>query len=109
MQGFLVELLSSRGHAVDTAADVPEALKKLAANRYDLVITDMRMPNGTGKDIYRAVAKKSPDLAKRVIFTTGDGASAETQAYVRQLGNEILLKPFSLEAIERAMSVTVRS
>jgi len=104
MQGFLAELLMAKGHGVDTASDVPEALLKLAANGHQLIITDMKMPRGTGKDIYQAVMEKSPHLARRIIFTTGDGGSAETQSFVRQTGNEIVLKPFKIEEIERAIA-----
>ena len=108
VQNILVEVLGNMGYKADTASDVPEALRKIQANRYDLFITDMRMPRGTGKDVYEAVREKSPELTRRVIFTTGDGASVETQAFLKETGNEILLKPWSLQEFEqvvgRAMS-----
>jgi len=104
MQGFLTELLMAMGHGVDTASDVPEALRKLAGNGHQLIITDMKMPHGTGKDIYQAVKEKSPHLARRIIFTTGDGASADTQRFVRETGNEIVLKPFKIDELERAIA-----
>ncbi|MCI0658974.1 MAG: ATP-binding protein, partial [Acidobacteria bacterium] len=104
MQGFLTELLIAKGHGVDTASDLPEALRKLAANGHQMIITDMKMPRGTGKDIYQAVMEKSPHLARRIIFTTGIGASSETQSFVRQTGNEIVLKPFKIDEIEKAIA-----
>jgi len=107
LQTFLVELLGSAGHDVDTASDVPEALRKLENRTYDLIITDVKMPHGTGKDIHRAVATRNPGLAGRIIFTTGAGASDEGLRYFRQLGNKILYKPFRieqmLEAVDRAL------
>jgi signal transduction histidine kinase/CheY-like chemotaxis protein len=109
IQGFLAALLTRMGHRVDTASDVPEALRKIAANGHQLIITDMKMPSGTGKDIYGAVVEKSPRLARRIIFTTGDGASAETRQFVRERGNEIVLKPFKIEEIERAITSTLTS
>ncbi|MBI4240550.1 MAG: response regulator, partial [Candidatus Rokubacteria bacterium] len=60
VQDFLVALLRERGHKVDTATDVPEALRKIAANGHDLIISDMKMPHGTGRDIYMATLEKSP-------------------------------------------------
>jgi len=78
-------------------------------NSYDLIISDMKMPHGTGKDIYRAVAEKNPSLAKRIIFATGDGASQETLAFVRETGNEILSKPFRIEEVEQAITAAIRS
>src|SRR6185503_14294514 len=51
IQDLLVELLRTQGHQVDTASDVPEALQKIAANGHDLIISDMKMPHGTGRAI----------------------------------------------------------
>ncbi len=103
VQSLIVELLTAQGHAVDTASDVPEALRKIASNDYDLIITDMKMPHGTGVDIYQAAERRDPGLARRVIFTTGDGASARTREFLESTGNEILIKPCRLEEIERVI------
>ncbi|HEU4400787.1 MAG TPA: ATP-binding protein [Candidatus Polarisedimenticolia bacterium] len=109
LQAFLVSLLRSRGHSVDTAADVPEGIRKIAANGHDLIISDMRMPHGSGKDIYKAVMEKNPRLARRIIFTTGDGASAETKRFLKEAGNEIVLKPFKIEQIDGAIAHTMKN
>lgn len=109
VQAVLVELLTEAGHRVDTASDMPEALQKITAGGHDLIISDMKMPHGTGKDIYEAVALKAPHLARRVVFTTGDGASEETLRRFREMGREILMKPYRLEEIERVVSAAIRS
>jgi len=103
VQSLLVDLLTAQGHSVDTASDVPEAVRKIASNDYDLIIADMRMPHGTGVDIYRAAERRDPGLARRVVFTTGDGASAGTRSFLENTGNEILLKPCRIEEIHRAI------
>ncbi len=108
LQDFLVDLLSSRGHRVDTASDVPEALRKIAVNGHDLIISDMKMPHGSGKDIFKAVTSKSPRLARRIVFTTGDGASAETERFLKETGNEIVLKPFKIQEIETAITKAIK-
>jgi signal transduction histidine kinase/CheY-like chemotaxis protein len=108
IQSFLVDLLSKLGHRVDTASDVPEALRKIAADGHDLVISDMKMPKGTGRDIYRAAADKDPALARRVVFTTGDGASEETERFLREKGNPILTKPFSIRDVDRVIGEVLR-
>jgi len=104
VQALLVDLLTAKGHRVDTASDVPDALKKIAADGHDVIISDMKMPHGTGRDIYAAVVTRSPRLARRIVFTTGDGASAETQRFVREAGNEVLLKPCKIEEIDGAIA-----
>jgi len=101
---LLMDLLGGQGHKVDTASDVAEALRKIETDSHNLIITDMKMRRGTGKDIYQAVVDKSPTLARRIIFTTDDGASPEMQRFVRETGNEMILKPFKIEEIERAVA-----
>ena len=101
---FLVELLTSRGHRVDTASDVPQALQKIAREELDLIISDMRMPQGSGRDIYRAAALKGPRLAGRVVFTSGDGSSEETLRFVRETGSQMVPKPCTVGEIERAIA-----
>jgi signal transduction histidine kinase len=100
---FLVELLTARGHRVNTASDVPEALQKIAREELDLIISDLKMPHGTGRDIYRAALEKKPTLARRIVFTTGEGTSQETLQFVRETGSQIVLKPCTIQEIERAI------
>ncbi len=100
---FLVELLTARGHRVNTASDVPEALQKIAREELDLIISDLKMPHGTGRDIYRAALEKRPPLARRIVFTTGEGTSQETLQFVRETGSQIVLKPCTIQEIERAI------
>jgi len=107
VQRLLVDLLTDTGHRVDTAADVPEALRKLATNGHDLVICDMKMPHGTGRDIHAAVVARWPRLAGRIIFTTGDGASAETRRFIEETGHEVLLKPWNIGDLQDAIARAV--
>jgi signal transduction histidine kinase/CheY-like chemotaxis protein len=107
VQRLLVDLLTDSGHRVDTASDVPEALRKIATNGHDLIISDMKMPHGSGRDIHAAVVARWPRLARRIIFTTGDGASAETQRFIRETGNEVLLKPWNIGDLQDAIARAV--
>jgi signal transduction histidine kinase/CheY-like chemotaxis protein len=104
---FLVELLSSRGHRVDTAADVTEALRKAAGDDLDLVISDLALLDDPRRNLYRELQRRNPRLLRRIIFTTGDGASGEVFEFISRSGNALLHKPCRIEelegAIERAM------
>ena len=40
LQDLLIELLSDKGHVVDTASDSPEAIRKISEGSYDLIVTD---------------------------------------------------------------------
>jgi transcriptional regulatory protein LevR len=48
-------------------------------------------------------------MAKRIVFTTGDGASAEIKKFLNEAGNEILFKPFKLEDITKAIALATRN
>ena len=109
VQDFLVDFLSLKGHDVDTASDVPEALRKITSNGHDVIISDMKMPQGTGRDIYLAAQKMDQRMARRIVFTTGDGASERVKLFLEQTGNVILPKPFNLDDIERAIAGALRN
>ena len=104
---FLVDFLSGRGHKVDTASDVPEALGKIAKGRHDLFITDLKMPRGTGQDIYRAILEKDTRLARRIIFISGHPPGEETQRFFDDIGTTLLRKPFGIEDVDRAIAGAV--
>ena len=106
---FLVDLLSSRGHRVDTASDMPEALRKLESNGHDLIISEVRIPQGTGSMILEAVAEKNPELARRMIFTSGEGSSEEVRRLTRERGNPVILKPFRIEDVDQAIASVLRN
>jgi PAS domain S-box-containing protein len=58
----LTEILEIDGCQVDSASDGEEALAKLAAGRYDAVVTDVVMPKMDGYDLYMAVRERWPGL-----------------------------------------------
>src|SRR5207249_8448456 len=104
VRDFLVDLLTLRGHSVDRASDVPEAVQKIAAGAHDLIITDLMMPQGTGRDIYDAVLRSRPHLARRIVFTTGHVTGDDTLEFLRSTGNELVLKPCKIDEIEKAVA-----
>src|SRR5262249_21075323 len=67
-----LQLLQALGHSVDTASTGVEALRKLSAGDYDLVITDIKMPKMSGIQLYEKAVAVKPQLKRRFIFITGD-------------------------------------
>jgi two-component system NtrC family sensor kinase len=70
---------------------------------YDLIICDVRMPGLGGKGFYQKVRSTHPELAKRVIFTTGDTLSPSTRAFLESAGTTTVPKPFMIEDLQRAI------
>ena len=57
-----------------------------------------------GQTIWRVALARDRRLAARVIFMTGDIMSAETQRFLDEAGRPVLIKPFTIEQVGRAVS-----
>ena len=76
-------LLRKRGHLVSEAADVGAAVKALADAVFEVVVTDLRMPDGDGLDVLRAAKAHCPD-ADVILLTAYAGWESAKEAI--QLG-----------------------
>jgi len=99
----LARLLHREGHRVDTAANGRLALAKLRERPYDLILSDLRMPELDGPGLYRALEQHAPPLCRRFIFLTGDTLSPETLAFFAQSGVPRLTKPFTVADLRHIM------
>jgi PAS domain S-box-containing protein len=104
MAAVLREMLLDDGHAVDVAANGREALERVRGTRYDLVITDVRMPELDGVSFYRAARALMPENAARFVFMTGDGLTRDTLEFLSQPGRVHLEKPFGPADVRRTIS-----
>jgi DNA-binding NtrC family response regulator len=98
---MLAKILAAEGHRVDTADNGRAALSQLARRDYDVVITDVRMPELDGPGLYREMEQRWPALLSRVIFITGDSLNPDTQSFLARVGAPALHKPFDLDDIHR--------
>ena len=99
----VVEALRDAGYLVQHAADGEEALEKVKAEAFDLVICDLKMPRLDGPSFYRMLEAAAPRLSRRVIFVTGDVAGTEAEAFLEESGCRWLAKPFRLSDLLRAV------
>jgi len=98
---MMCEALSAEGHQVDAATNGARAREMLLDAQYDLIISDMKMPSMGGREFYDVVLQMNPDLARKIIFSTGDIVSPETSAFFQKVGNPFLTKPFNLNDLFR--------
>jgi two-component system NtrC family sensor kinase len=97
---LLGEMLSILGHRPTLCFAPPQALELIHENEFDLIISDFRMPVMNGEEFHQAVSERKPDLARRMIFLTGDVVHEKTRAFLEQDGRRHLSKPFQLTRIE---------
>jgi PAS domain S-box-containing protein len=98
----VAEALMDAGFAVDRAGDGEEALERVQARTYDLVVCDLKMPRLDGTEFYRRAVVASPALAARLVFVTGDVAGTEAERFLEESGCRWLAKPFRLGDLLRA-------
>ena len=98
------EMLEGMGCAVVEAGGVGEATGHLRTGRFDLLMTDIGLQDGSGVDLAREA--RTLDAALRIVFVTGLDVVEEAEA----LRADVLRKPFTTEALRRAsMDVASRT
>jgi|KBSSwiStaDraftv2_1062776.scaffolds.fasta_scaffold220898_2 CheY-like chemotaxis protein len=96
LRDVLVEVLRRDGHEVDSAVDGAEGLRRVEERRYDLVVTDLRMPGLEGPALYRALRARYPEQPPRVIFMSANTGIDEYASFLAETGEPALEKPFNL-------------
>ena len=110
---FLEAGLTSVGYDVDTAHNGREALEKLDHVAYDLIITDVRMPELDGPGLCRALIARRSDLLTRIIFIATPDSMEDHREFLANSSMPALTKPVALEelraAVERIIGRNARS
>jgi two-component system NtrC family sensor kinase len=101
---LLSEMLCVLGHKPVVCLSPLAALEMLQTRQFDLVISDFRMPGMNGAEFHQTLANMNPELARRVIFLTGDVVNEQTQKYLASTGNPRLDKPFQLARLEAVIA-----
>jgi two-component system NtrC family sensor kinase len=99
----LERYLSGLGHAVTATGSGTDALRSIALEPFDALILDMRMPDMSGKQLFERLRAKAPELARRVVFTTGDTVSRDLRSFLQKSGQPFVSKPFKFEDIVQAL------
>jgi two-component system response regulator FlrC len=102
VRSFLAEALEDDGHAVSRAEDGRAAAERLSRDRFDLLITDLRMPRMDGLALVRLARAARPEM--RVIVLTAHG-TVDSAVEVMRLGAfDFLEKPIESPAQLRALA-----
>jgi CheY-like chemotaxis protein len=71
---------------------------------FDLIITDINMPDISGIDLFRYIEKNHPKRASQIIFLTGSISSQKTNDFLGSIKNPHLEKPFTPQALTAAIA-----
>jgi len=96
---LLVLTLGRMGIRVDTAADVAAARAQLAADKYDLCLTDMRLPDGSGQELVAHISQRYPDTPVAMITAYGN-VEAAVEA-LKAGAFDFVTKPVDLSVLRR--------
>jgi DNA-binding response OmpR family regulator len=105
---FLRTALERRGYEITCSESATDGLQLLATRDFRGIISDFRTPGGiTGADVHDWLMRHRPELASRIIFITGDTASAETVALLARNGTPCVEKPFRIHQLMAAVENTI--
>jgi len=103
----LQRVLKGMGFTVDAAANGLIAQGMLEHQDYDLIIFDLRTPQMNGKELFLWLRDKYPEKAEKVVFTSGDTVSGNTQSFLEQSGRPFIPKPFTPDELRTVVNQTL--
>ena len=90
---MLADVLSHDGHAVETVHSGNAALDRIAKGRYDVILSDLKMPGLDGPGMYAALKNSRPEMLARLAFITGDTMSPRVRSFLKATGRPYIEKP----------------
>ncbi len=100
---LLLEVFSEDFHAV-TASNGKEALERIKDHDFDVIVSDLKMPELNGMEMYKRLLKEYPEYRNRIVFTTGIVSDLETQEFLQSNNLPYLRKPFKMKELFGAVS-----
>jgi two-component system response regulator PilR (NtrC family) len=97
MQEFLEIFLRSEGYDVATAGDVDTARMQLENDDFDVLITDIQMPGGSGLDLLRSTHEISPETM--VIMISAYASTVTAIAAMKEGAYDYVTKPFKVDEL----------
>ncbi len=97
MRDVLRKFLAAEGYAVETAADGKDALRKFAANSFELVLSDIKMPAMDGAELLAEILKINPQAV--VILMTAFGSIEAAVEAIKRGAADYVSKPFQMEDV----------
>jgi DNA-binding NtrC family response regulator len=97
-------------HRVDVETSARAALARLLEGgaTYDVILSDVNMPEMGGPDLYVEVQRCLPDVARRFVFMTGDPGDPPTRAFLDRVENVWMEKPLDIDSLHALIERRIR-
>ena len=96
----LLDAVFSREAKVRQAENGAVGLSIASEHFFDLIVSDINMPEMNGLEFYRCLVDRHPDMRERILFCSGGMSSAQEDT-LRQTGRPCLAKPFDLSVLNQ--------
>lgn len=100
---FLERALSRWGHNVVSASSAREAVEAIGREKFDLVLTDLRMPEENGLAVVDKVGEMAQQVRPKIVICSAY-VTAEMAEDFKDKGLSVLRKPFRLEELESVLA-----
>jgi PAS domain S-box-containing protein len=99
----VLNFLKRRGIHAIAVGDGSDALRVLRRQRFDVIVSDIRMPGMSGGEFLERLRREHPTMVKRLVFTTGDTFAADTSTLLKNSGVPSLVKPYDFAKLEAVL------
>jgi DNA-binding NtrC family response regulator len=99
--------LEKCGYDVETQTDSQAAIDQLARERYDVLITDLKMSGPSGLDVLHFVKEQAPST--RVIVITGYATAEQAKESIKGGAVDFIAKPFRISQLRELVARTLAS
>jgi PAS domain S-box-containing protein len=103
VRALLQRFLTRRGFVVDLAVDGKMAASLIERNQYDVVLCDVKMPNGGGIALYDSIRQKQSDTLDRFVFISGDILNSQLHWLKDSTHVPLLTKPFDTAKLDQVI------
>jgi CheY-like chemotaxis protein len=105
----VVERGLSDEHDVVTVTSAAAALVLCSdGSKFDMILCDLIMPDMTGMDLHREIARVAPELVDRMVFLTGGAFTTKARQFLSESAGEHVEKPFELASLRKLVRRYVR-
>jgi CheY-like chemotaxis protein len=106
---LIIDTLNVEGYDVDSAENGVAALEKIRHAHFDLILSDLHMPQLDGVGLYRALTEGQDHRVVKIIFLTGSVGSSDLHRFLKEAGLPLLRKPFNLAELQQIVRQALAS